>query len=94
MKYYQVTRLATEVGPQYTRPGIWCVIIKPTINLYVLCIPSRLSQTFATKHIDCKCTLSFHRMDGPHYMLPARKAMLRLLNCYYKQELVSSRRQR
>ena len=33
-------------------------------------------------------------MAGPHSMLPARKVMSRLLSCYYKQELVWSRKQR
>ena len=44
-------------------------------------------------YIDLYCWL-FHRMDGPHSMLPARKVLPRLLSCYYKQELVWSWRQR
>ena len=30
----------------------------------------------------------FHRMDGPHSMLPARKAITKFLSSYYKQELM------
>ena len=36
----------------------------------------------------------FHRMGLLHSMLPARRVIPRLLSCYYKQELVWSRRQR
>ena len=44
-------------------------------------------------YIDLYCWL-FHRVGSLHCMLPARRVIPRLLSCYYKQELVWSRRQR
>ena len=53
---------------------------------YIMCTPSRyycITLLCATAHC-----YSFYRMDGSRYMLPAKKAMPRLLSSCYKQGLV------
>ena len=40
------------------------------------------------------CGFLFERLDGPHYILPARKVITRLPSCYYKLELVWNKKQR
>ena len=66
---------------------------------YILCTQLQIasntwySMPLNMLTIDVHCW-PFHRMGLLHSMLPARRAILRLLSCYYKQELVWSRRQR
>ena len=77
-------------------PRWWIIWLEPFMYLVILSVQPRKSLP-ATTYVSldtCMFVIHFHRMDGPHSMLPAMRAMSRLLSCYYKQELVWRWRQR